>query len=177
MDKEMTKDSKLLSYYLRHKPDEINCEIDKYGWVDVYQLCKNSKFTLSYLEAIVEQDTRYEFNRDKTKIRAFHGHSVKGIEPYIEFKPTMHLYHGTSTRFLPLIKESGEIKSMSRNYVHLSSDETKAKAIGSRHGKPVILVVDAVKASNDGIKFYDSGDDVALSENIPYKYVVDEIEL
>ena len=65
---------------------------------------------------------------------------------------------------------------MSRNYVHSSYDETVAKAIGSRYGSPVILCIDAKRAYEDGIKFYESGDNVMLSEDIPMKYVVDIIE-
>ena len=177
MDAVMVKDSKLLSYYLRHKPEEVNCSCDKYGWVDVYTLCKNSKFTLSYLEEIVEQDTRYEFNHDKSSIRAFHGHSVEGVKPYLEVEPSGNIYHGTSTRFLEKIKSSGKIMKMSRNYVHCTYDETLAKSIGCRHGKPVILVIDAVSAYKDGIKFYDSGDNVILSDNLDFRYVIDIIEL
>lgn len=176
MDKTMEQDSKYLSYLLRHKPDEVGCTIDKHGWVDIHTLCKNSKFTLSYLETIVSEDTRYEFSQDMTKIRAFHGHSVEGVEADTEMFPKHHIYHGTSVKNYELIKQSGMIKKMSRNYVYLSDDAEKAKKIGARHGKPIVLIVSAEEMVRDGFKFYDSGDDVILTQDIPLKYVVDTIE-
>ena len=91
MDKSLEKDSKYLSYLLRHHPEEVGCKMDKYGWVDVNTLVKNSKLTLEKLHLIVSEDTRYEFSNDKSKIRAFHGHSVKGVEPYIKIIPQIVL--------------------------------------------------------------------------------------
>ena len=177
MDKQMVSDSKYLSYLLRHKPSEVNCDIDEYGWVDIDTLCRNSKFTLSYLEAIVEADTRYEFNPHKSKIRAFHGHSVEGVHPFVIADVHNYIYHGTSLENYAKIKESGCIMSMSRNFVHLSKDETVAKAVGSRHGKPVILVIDCEKMQEDGYRIYHSGDGVFLVSKVPLKYVIDSIEL
>ena len=175
MTKEMEKRSKYLSYLLRHKPEEVKCTLDTLGFLDVATLIENSDFTLEELKAIVEADTRYEFSSDYSKLRAFHGHSVSGVVPYKEIIPTGYIYHGTSKKGLKGIREDKLIKSMSRNYVHCSFDETKAKAIGARHGSPVILVIDAERAYKAGIKFYDSEDDVILTEFIPYSYVVDVI--
>lgn len=175
MNKQLEKESKYLSYLLRHHPEEVGCEIDKFGWVDVSTLVKNSDFDMEQLSLIVSEDTRYEFSADNTKIRAFHGHSVKGVEPYILIEPTSIIFHGTSQKNYEQIMQSGKIKGMSRNYVHLSYDETVAKAVGSRHGKPVILVIDAVQMVKDGYQFYDSGDNVVLIKEIPVNYIIDAI--
>lgn len=177
MDKDLEKESKYLSYLLRHHPEEVGCDIDRFGWVDVSTLIRNSSFTLEKLSLIVKEDTRYEFSSDGSKIRAFHGHSVKGIEPYIEVHPSSYIFHGTSQKNYELILQSKAIKGMSRNYVHLSYDETVAKSVGSRHGKPVILVIDAVKMVKDEYRFYDSGDNVVLIKEIPVKYITDAIEV
>ena len=96
MNKKMENDSKYLSYLLRHYPEDVNCNIDEYGWVDVDTLIKNSNFTLEYLKEIVENDTRYTFSNDFKKIRAYHGHSIKGIIYQNEEIPPIYLYHGTS---------------------------------------------------------------------------------
>ena len=171
MDKKMEKDSKLLSYYLRHHPEEAGCKIDCYGWVDVETLVKNTNFTLSYLKEIVENDTRYIFTHDYKKIRAFHGHSVEGIIYQNESIPPKELFHGTSISNLEFIKKDGLIKGMTRVQVHLSDTLEKAKKIGTRHGDPVVLIVDAEKMNADGFKFYKSGDGVWLTGDIPIKYV------
>ena len=41
MTKQMTKDSKKLSYILRHHPEEFNCTMDSYGWVLVQDILDN----------------------------------------------------------------------------------------------------------------------------------------
>ena len=53
--------SKFLSYVLRHKPEEINLELDNFGWADVKLLLakaekKGKSFTLKELEYVVVVD-------------------------------------------------------------------------------------------------------------------------
>lgn len=168
----LIKDSKRLSYFLRHHPEEAGCTIDKYGWVDIDTLCKNTNFTKEYLREIVDSDTRYTFSEDGKKIRAFHGHSVDGIIYTNEVEPPNILYHGTSKDLYEKIKESGYIKGMSRVLVHLSDTKEKAKVIGERHGDPVLLQIDCLSMINDGFKFYKSEDGVYLCEDIPLKYIL-----
>lgn len=171
MEKKMIKDSKALSYILRHHPEEFNCKIDEYGWVSVEELIKNTFFTLEYLKEIVEKETRYTFNEDFSKIRAFHGHSVKGVIYTNEVIPPDVLYHGTSEENFEKIKNSGMIKGMSRVLVHLSETKEQARKIGSRHGKPVVLKLDCQKMIQDGIKFFKSEDGVFLTEDFSIKYI------
>lgn len=175
MDKKMQKESKLLSYILRHHPEEFGLEMDDYGYVNVDKLVENTKFTKERLMEIVSQETRYGLSPDKSMIKAFHGHSVPVIYTD-EITPPDELYHGTSTSKYELIKESGAIKGMTRVQVHLSESETKAKEIGTRHGRPIVLVIDAKKMASDGILFYKSKDNVYLTDEIPIKYVKKEIQ-
>lgn len=172
MNKQMENDSKYLSYLLRHHPEDAKCTIDEYGWVNVDTLVTNSKFSLEYLKEIVENDTRYTFSDDFKKIRAFHGHSIKGIIYQNEEIPPTYLYHGTSLENYEKIKQSGFIKGMSRTQVHLSISEENAKKIGARHGKPIVLKINCETMINDGFKFYMSGDGVWLTSNIPIKYIM-----
>lgn len=163
--------SKYLSYLLRHHPEKVSCTIDKYGWVDVSTLIVHSDFDMAELSQIVSADTRYEFSADKTKIRAFHGHSVKGVQ-YPEIAEDIAvLYHGTSERNLAEILKSESILPMSRAQVHLSASVDDAIRIGARHGKPVVLEIDADEMQKDGYKFYKSKDNVYLVSEIPLKYV------
>ena len=60
---------------------------------------------------------RYEFNSDKTKIRARQGHSIDINVDLKETTPPNILYHGTATRFLESIYEYG-INKGTRNHVH-----------------------------------------------------------
>ncbi|NER51284.1 MAG: hypothetical protein F6J92_32370, partial [Symploca sp. SIO1A3] len=46
------------------------------------------------------------------------------------------------------------LRKMSRHHVHLSSEMITARKVGARHGRPVILIVDAAGMQNDGYTFY-----------------------
>lgn len=169
MNKKKINDSKYLSYILRHHPEDLNLIMDEYGYVSVEELIKNSNFTLDYLKELVEEETRYAFNEDFSKIRALHGHSVKVIYQNEVIPPDI-LYHGTSEGNYKKILESSMIKSMDRVLVHLSDTKEKAKLIGNRHGKPIILEIDCKRMYIDGIKFYKSEDGVYLVEDFSINY-------
>lgn len=171
MSKKSKNNSVYLSYLLRHHPEEAGCKMDSQGYVDIDTLCKNTGFTLQILEQLVENNTRFGFNDDKTKIRAFHGHSVKGIIYETTDNIPDELYHGTSIENYEKIMNSGYIKSQSRDKVHLSSTIEKAFDIGSRHGKPVVLVIDSKLLVEHKYKISHSVDNVYLTSDIPVKYI------
>ena len=60
---------------------------------------------------------------------------------------------------------------MSRHHVHLSSDIATAKAVGARHGKPVVFTVDAATMHQAGYEFYCSENGVWLVDRVPPEYL------
>lgn len=170
--------SKFLAYVLRHKPEDIGITLDEHGWANVNELIEgiNKKngysANLYILDEIVRTDDkqRYSFNEDKTLIRANQGHSIPVDVELKETMPPDILYHGTATRFVADILNEG-IKSMSRLYVHLSQNIETAHKVGKRHGKPVVLEIDAKRMFSDGIKFYLSENDVWLTSYVDPKYI------
>ena len=174
---DLTVISKFISLILRHKPETIGIILDEHGWADVNELidgvAKQYKgFKMSDLEKIVKTDSkqRYSFNEDKTKIRANQGHSINVDVELEEKEPPAILYHGTATRFTANIDKDG-LKPQSRLYVHLSKDLDTATVVGTRHGSPIIYVVDAAKMYYDGYKFYLSANGVWLTKEVPAKYL------
>ena len=165
--------SKYLALILRHKPELVNLELMKDGWVQVIKLLKNTDFTLDELEEIVTTDKkgRYQFSENKQFIRAVQGHSKQVDIEFKEFIPTKELYHGTADRFYSSILQEG-IKKMSRQYVHLSSDIETAKLVGKRHGNVKIITIDAIKMFKDGYKFYIADNGVILTDIVPTKYFI-----
>lgn len=167
---------RFLSLVLRHDPGAAGISLDEHGWADVEELLAGVNRTgrridKTVLERIVRENNkqRYAFNEDHTKIRANQGHSVR-VD--VELKPTQpprYLYHGTASRFLPQIQREG-IRSMSRQYVHLSGDWDTALAVGKRHGSPVVLTVDARAMAEDGVVFYRSENGVWLCEEVAPRY-------
>lgn len=168
---------RFMSMVLRHKPESIGIVLDEYGYADVKQLLKAMKehgkyIDMATLERIVAENDkkRYSFNKDHTKIRASQGHSIS-VDLQLEQKiPPKVLYHGTAERFLESIQKKGLLK-MSRQYVHLSKDIQTAVKVGQRHGKAVVLNVDAEKMVKDGFCFYLSDNGVWLCEKVPCQYL------
>ena len=106
--------SVFISLILRHKPEIIGIRLDSKGYANVNDLIlginkSGRKIDFNVLDEIVRTDNkgRYSFNKDKTKIRANQGHSVKVDIELKECKPPKVLYHGTATRFLDLIIKEG----------------------------------------------------------------------
>ncbi|MFA1510030.1 RNA 2'-phosphotransferase [Priestia aryabhattai] len=169
--------SVFISLILRHKPEVANIKLDEFGYANVDELIKGvnetgRRMNLNILKEIVSDDKkgRYSFNESFTLIRANQGHSINVKVPLQKLEPPQFLYHGTAERFLDSILSSG-VKKMNRLYVHLSDNLDTAKQVGKRHGKPVIVTVDAQKMYEDGYEFYLSENKVWLTDFVPTKYV------
>lgn len=167
--KNLIRKGKQLSFLLRH---DTEYRFDEHSYREVQDLVQNHGFTKDEIVELVETNDkqRYEFNDDKSKIRARQGHSVNINVDLKETLPPDVLFHGTATRFLPSIKEKGILK-MSRNYVQLSENFDIAMEVGKRHGKPVVLAVDTKTMREDGVKFYLSNNNVWLTEFVDSKYI------
>ena len=113
---------------------------------------------------------RFTYNDVKSKIRANQGHSIKIDIDLESVEPPSLLYHGTAKRNIDSILEKG-IDKRNRQHVHLSNEIETAKNVGSRHGKPIILIIDASQMQRDGIKFYLSKNKVWLTEFVDAKYI------
>lgn len=173
MNKDLEKKGKHLSFLLRH---DTEYQFDEHGYREVSDLVKNHGYTKNELDEIVETNDkkRYEFNSNKTKIRARQGHSIPINVDLKETTPPDVLYHGTATKSLSSIYANG-IEKRSRNYVHLSGDRETAIKVGTRHGQAAILVVNTKKMFEDGIKFYLSNNNVWLTDYVAPNYIIEEV--
>ena len=170
--------SKFLSLILRHNPKVINILLDDNGWANVNSLIDNiNKYsnhgiTMELLEKIVDENdkSRFIFNEDKTLIRANQGHSISVDVNLKKEVPPNILYHGTVERNLSSIMREG-LLPQKRLYVHLSLEIETANKVGQRHGKPIILTIDADRMLRDGYPFYLSENNVWLTKTVPSKYI------
>lgn len=178
MSKKNTDISKFLSYVLRHKPEAIGLFLDKEGWAvinDLILLSIKEGYTLdnNLIRYIVNSSDkkRFTISEDGLRIRASQGHSTQHVNiDYKEKAPPCFLYHGTASRFIPTIREQG-LLSLSRQYVHLSSDKDTAIQVGQRYGKPVLLKIKALNMYEQGFKFYQAENDVWLTKQVPYQFI------
>lgn len=172
--------SKFLALVLRHDPGRIGIELDSAGWVPVDTLLTALKrhgrgLSRERLDRVVAAPgkKRYEYDESRALIRASQGHSVAVELGYDPVEPPAVLYHGTATRFLDAIFREG-IKRSKRHHVHLSRDMETAVSVGTRHGKPVVLSVDAARMTAERHVFYLSSNGVWLTEHVAPTYLAVE---
>lgn len=175
--------SKEISYALRHAPWEYELEMDEEGWVPVEQLLKALHRKKKWadigetdLVRMTERSEKKRYELKDGRIRAFYGHSIPMKILREERTPPDILYHGTARRFLESIRAGG-LLPQGRQYVHLSQDIETARNVGKRRDdKPCILVINAKKAWDEGIKFYLGNEKVWLADTVPGRYIEDILE-
>ncbi len=178
---ELESKGKFISFILRHGKEEFEAGlIDEHGWMSVDYLVSLKGLSKELIDEIVNTNnkSRYEYNEDKTKIRARQGHS---IPVNVEMRKAQithenpYLYHGTSDRFIESIRKNG-LLSQSRQYVHLSGDRKTAINVGVRHGGKVVLItIDALQMVKDGIDIYISNNGVYNVKKVDPKYFLNFI--
>lgn len=161
-----------LAYMLRHSQDPLYISLNG-GWAEVSTIIKALNISRAELDEIVANDNkgRYMYDTHKQRIRACQGHSIPGVQvEMIQLEPPEFLYHGTATKYLDVIMAEG-LKPMSRQWVHLSSDHETAVNVGSRHGTPVVLRINAQQFVADGHQLYCSLNGVWQAKHVPAKYL------
>ncbi len=166
-----------MSLVLRHQPETAKLTLEPGGWVPIDDLLAGAAnagmtFTRDELEEVVElcDKQRFAIDPTDTKIRANQGHSTEVDLQLEPAEPPAELFHGTPERNLAAVLQTGLVK-MARHHVHLSPDTQTATKVGSRRGKPVILIIDAARMRADGHVFYCSANGVWLVEHVPPQYL------
>ena len=171
--------SRTVSHALRHAPEEYGIQLDGSGWIEIAELLKalqdkskrwnDLEVEDLHLMAAAGEKRRYEF--EGSRIRAAYGHSISAPIQYDESVPPARLFHGTTEEAAVRIFDEG-IRSMKRQYVHLSADaDTAVKVALRRTSNPVILEVDAKAAYDSGIKFYLGNDNIWLASFISREFI------
>ena len=178
LNREFVRISKFLSLVLRHKPEKIGLSLDQGGWARLDELLvKTNQAGVSLnkelLQQVVEHNDkrRFSFSEDRQRIRANYGHSIPA---YLDFAPSMppqFLFHGTAIRFLDSIKRQGLVPKK-RNYVHLSPDQQTAIKVGRRHGKPIVLTIQAGRMYECSFQFFCSASGVWLTQRVPAEHIL-----
>ncbi|WP_295861700.1 RNA 2'-phosphotransferase [uncultured Xanthomonas sp.] len=178
MSKQHTDISKFLSFVLRHEPQAAGITLDSEGWAEVDALiagAARSGWTLDadLIHAVVDSSDkkRFALSEDGRRIRAVQGHSTESVAIQYDAKvPPEFLYHGTATRFLDAILAEG-LRAGQRHHVHLSQDIATATTVGQRHGKPVVLKVEALRMHQQGFAFFQADNGVWLTQAVPSSFL------
>ena len=153
--------SKFLSSVLRHQPQAVGLALDAEGWSSVDDLtswrgpagaavltpAQRAGRCHERQEALRALERRPAHPRRPGPLDARREPSVRVAAAARRALPR----HGVAL-VAAISQES--LKPGSRHYVHLSTDEGSARAVGLRYGLPVVLVVDAARMHARGYFFY-----------------------
>ena len=170
--------SKLMSYILRHRPDEFGLVLDGDGFIALKELQQAiaeeegwSYVKRSHIREVASTSERKRFEVQDEKIRAFYGHSLPHRIHYEPASPPKILYHGTRRKTYPHILQRG-LDPMGRQYVHLATSPELAVRIGRRRDpQPLLVEIQAQKASEEGVSFYQANPLIYLADHIPPTYI------
>jgi len=137
--------SKALSYHLRHDPELV---LEDGGWIDIGSLsehvsAKGMSLSVNKILSVAQaaDEERFEVARDR--IRAYYGHSRAVEMNYEKSVCDSPLFHAMpSASVSRLIDEGDGLTPQQRQWVHLTTDPSRAIRAGRRHGHPVLLEID-----------------------------------
>lgn len=158
--------SRLLVIALRHDPMSVlGVETNLYGYVPVSVVLDKLNIDMVELQRIhdTNEKRRFQFNDDKTMIRATQGHTIPIVFDIEPSKPPKYLFHRTHQSSWEKIKVEG-LSKMKRHHVHLTPNQFLSK-------QPVILEIDSEKMYEDGFEFINTMNNVWLVDNVPAKYI------
>lgn len=171
-----------LLYALRHAPEAYGLIVDDGGWVDLNDLVAGLRASSPGWERITKRQLlefviwygngkgRYELRGNR--IRALYGHSFTLAIVRVPASPPAVLYHGTTSEAFAHIRLEG-LKTMGRQFVHLTSSLEYAASIKKRHsGRPVMLTIAARYASENGIAFYHATNSIWLTPAVPVQFIL-----
>jgi putative RNA 2'-phosphotransferase len=168
--------SKRLALMLRHQPDRFGLILDDEGFTDVEAvfaaLHADTGASRAQFEAVLNDaggQQRYERRGDRIRARYGHSEGAHNIR-YHPADPPEILYHGTYIDVLKAIQAEG-LKSLSRQYVHLSTTPERAVEVATRHGRPILLEIDARGAQASGVVFYHPEAEHFLAKAIPPQFI------
>lgn len=163
-----------LCYLLRHGAVKENVAIDDRGFCyidDVIAWSAGQRFgplTLEQIDLVVANCNKQRYEIEEDRIRCVQGHSIDIIAPPISTYEGP-VYHGTATRFLHAIMNTG-LNGQQRSFVHLTKDKETARDVGARHGTPVILEIDRAAFSEKN-PLLEASNGVLLAKYIDSKYL------
>ncbi|TVY85559.1 tRNA 2'-phosphotransferase [Lachnellula suecica] len=189
--------SKALSKLLRHAAGDAGVQLDSEGYAKLDQVMqwnriKSLKVTFADIQTAVSDNAKKRFSMKPNPsikpppdpssedpsdwvIRANQGHSIAIDSAALLVPITLEagnvpeiVVHGTYFAFYQAIVESGGLKKMTRNHIHMSTglpEDKQGVISGMRKDAEVLIYVDIQKSLKDGdILWWISENGVVLTE-------------
>lgn len=178
-EKELDSLSRILAGALRHFPEKLGLMMDGHGWVDISALIDAIGTSRSgfkwlrahHIKALVETDPRGRYQVDGGMIRATYGHTIDVNLDDLPIAEIDEFYYPVTEEEVDIVLEGG-LHPTDRKKVHLSGSIEKALEAGRvRTENPIILRIDGKKAREDGLKIYQAGNDVYITDSVDGKYL------
>jgi 2'-phosphotransferase len=176
--------SKSLSWLLRHHVHDKGLDMNDEGYVPLSQVLALNEFknyTTEDVKRVVDNNDKKRYTMIEKDsvfyIRANQGHSKNvGLDisdnkalKLVNIGKQTRAFHGTSHNAWNSIKKTG-LSPMDRKHVHMAKNTNTSS--GLRKYSEVILEIDLVSATANGVKFYESDNGVILTkDNINPKYI------
>lgn len=177
MEERLKKQSRALSWLLRHGAVEAGVTMDAAGWVAVTDVLRALGMTRTQLDEIVRTNDKRRLELEGERVRACQGHSTEGTPVTVEALEatwTVHegdgpLWHGTSASALPAIAREG-LLPLRRTHVHLAS--ALDSVVGKRAAVDVMLEIDPARVRAEGQRIFVAPNGVVLVRRVPRVAIV-----
>ncbi len=186
-DRELNSLGRIIAGVLRHFPEKLGVMIDGHGWVDITEFVEAIGVSRSgfhwlrnhHIEAIALTDPKGRYQIDGGMVRATYGHTIDVNLDDLPLADLDEFYYPVTEEEIDIILEGG-LNPIDRKNVHLSGSIEKALEAGRvRTDEPLLLKIDGKKAKKAGIKIYQAGKDVYITDSIDAKYIskIDESDI
>lgn len=176
----IARQSKRLSWLLRHGAPQVGLAMNPAGWVEVQALLSHISIDIDELQRIIEGNNKARFQMMGSQIRATQGHSLEttpvtqeALERSWEVysSDSDWIWHATQAKYLESIRENGILRG-DRSHVHLASS-TQSK-VGKRTGAPIVLKVSVERLRGEGQEVFISPNGVILARFVPPNCILSE---
>ena len=175
----MRKDPKqlgqLMAYVLGHRPDEFGLVPDAEGFVRLKDLLKAFSeepglgyVRKSHIHEVLITRRGDAFVTEDDRIKA--AHPQESVSPVPGVVPPKLLYHCVRQKAYPVVCQEG-LSPMGQHHVFLATTEGMALRMGKRRdSKPVLVTIQAQRASEAGVAFSVQGELIYMVDHVPVGY-------
>ncbi len=170
--------SRALSNALRQVTRHHDSGAETQGWIAIDNLLDSLRqekawrnLKRSDLEEMVTKSGKLRFEIKDDLIRSLPSPNSGGRIVRHAGKPPSILYHGADAALAGRIRVQGHIPE-SHRYIHLST--TSQNAVNAEQpgsGRAIILKIDAARASDSGVQFYEDNNHTWLAEAVPPEFI------
>ncbi len=176
-NEQLVRDSKRLSWLLRHGAPEARVRMDPAGWMAIDDVLRYLHMTRPRLDEVVRSNDKQRLQVEGERIRCCQGHStasgvsVEALEAsWNPFTGTSRIWHGTTADVVGAIADSG-LLPQKRTHVHLAP--ALSSVVGKRAEVEVMLGIDPDRVRAAGIGIFVAPNGVILARRIPAECIVE----